>query len=359
MTTRTNSILRPAAAPRGETGCGIAWLRRHRLDGSFGSTVASPPCHARARSVSAARAVVGFTLIELLVVIGIIATLAVLTTMSVQRLSRESRLAIGVNQVIAALGEGRAKAIAEGQPIMVTFLVRTDPASPARGQVTDIVLARWTGQIINVVSDPNDPANEVWNEPFTIHPDSPRRTLPTGIKVAGPRTDYNPPGSSDQDVIWLSQPDLANNEYGRSIGVLFGTDGTVITRLPNGIGVAQYETSYLDRDGVLNANGWPVQNIGASTGGARFFEYNEEVDEPSINYVRALAVFDDAAAREMFVPSNWSGSNGGTPNGLPADCTSEPAGERRMRCDQSHFINQFAERINFNRFTGVAEVVKR
>ncbi len=307
----------------------------------------------------AARRRSAFTLIELLVVIGIIATLAVLTAMSVQRLSRESRVAIGVNQVIAALGEARAKAIREGRPMMVTFLVRTDPAAPARGQVTDVVLARWTGQIIKVTSDPNDPSSEIWNEPFELHPESPRRTLPPGIKVAGPRSDYNPPGSSDQDFIWITQPELSNNEFGRSIGVLFGPDGTVITRLPNGIGVAQYETAYLDRDGVLNASGWPVQNIGTSTGGARYFEYNEEVDESSINYVRALAVFDDAAAREAFATANWSGASGGTPNGLPANCSSEPAGERRMRCEQSQFINQFAERINFNRFTGVAEVVKR
>lgn len=301
----------------------------------------------------------GFTLIELLVVIGIIATLAVLTSMSVQRLSKESRVAIGVNQVIAALGEARAKAIREGRPVMVTFLARTDPQQPTRGQVTEVVLARWTGQLIKVVADANDPSNEIWNEPFQLHPDSTRRVLPPGIKVAGPRTDYNPVGTTDQDVIWITQPELANNEYGRSIAVLFGADGTVITRLPSGVGVAQYETAYLDRDGVTNASGWPVQNVGASTGGARFFEYNEEVDEPSINYVRALAIFDDAEARDLFVTSNWSGASGGVTNGLPADCTSEPAGERRMRCEQTQFINQFAERINFNRFTGVAEVVKR
>jgi len=310
------------------------------------------------RTVGPCRAERGaFTLIELLVVIGIIATLAVLTAMSVQRLSRESRVAIGVNQVIAALGEARSKAIRESRPMLVTFVARTDPAGPTRGQVTDVVIARWTGQIIRVVSDPNDPTNDVWNEPFEIHPDSPRRTLPPGIKVAGPRTEL------EQDGIWITQPELSNNEYGRAPGVLFGADGTVITRLPNGIGVANYESAYLDRDGVRDANGWPLQNIGTSTSGARYFEYNEEVDESSIQYVRTLAVFDDAAAREFFATVNWSGpavaggDTGGV--GLPADCSTWGAGQSRMRCEQSQFINQFAERINFNRFTGVAEVVKR
>ncbi|MBX3355095.1 MAG: prepilin-type N-terminal cleavage/methylation domain-containing protein [Phycisphaeraceae bacterium] len=301
----------------------------------------------------------GFTLIELLVVIGIITTLAVLTAVSVTRLSRDSRLAIGTNQVIAALGEARARAMKENQPVLITFRARAvDPLVPARGQVTDVVIALWSGMVVKVVDGgPNNPVVDVWNMPFNAHPEAVTRTLPPGVKVAGPRTDF------DQDSIWVSQPEFSNNEYGRAIGVLFGPDGTVITRFPNGIGLANYESVYFDFDGVKNANGWPVQNVGTSTGAARFFEYNEEVDEPSIQYVRSLAVFDDAAAREFFVVSNWSGSNQapGDASGaaLPADCSSLPAGQSRLRCEQSQFINQFAEKINFNRFTGVAEVVKR
>lgn len=300
----------------------------------------------------------GFTLIELLVVIGIIATLAVLTVVSVTRLSRDSRVAIGTNQVMAALGEARARALRDGQPMLVTFRARTDASAPGRGQLTDIVVGRWTGQIIQVVDGgPNNPGADVWNEPFEPHPESVRRTLPPGIKVAGPRTDF------EQDGIWVTQPELSNSEYGRAIGVLFGADGTVITRLPNGIGVANYESAYFDADGFKDNAGLPVQNVGTSSGGARFFEYNEEVDEASIQYVRSLAVFDDAAAREFFVPSNWSGSDqapGDTAGAaLPADCSGMPPGQSRMRCEQSQFINQFADRINFNRFTGVAEVVKR
>lgn len=315
----------------------------------------------RVRGIRGASAPAGFTLIELLVVIGIIATLAVLTTMSVRRLSRDSRVAIAVNQVISALGEARARALKDNEPMLVTFVVRTDAGmSAARGQITDVVIAKWTGQIVKVQDGgPNNPGTDIWNEPFVIHPDTVRRSLPPGIKVAGPRTDYNPPGTSDQDVVWITQPELANNEYGRSIGVLFGPDGTVVTRFPAGVGVALYESAYLDLDGVKNANGWPLQNVGNSTSGARYFEYNEEVDEPSINYVRTLAIFDDAAAREFFGAGGWSGTSSGASNGLPADCSTEPAGERRMRCQQSHFINQYADRINFNRFTGVAEVAKR
>jgi len=303
----------------------------------------------------------GFTLIELLVVIGIIATLAVLTSVSVLRLSRDSRLAVGVNQVIAALGEARARALKENQPMMVTFAIRTvDPNSKTAGQVVEVVIAKWTGEFVRVVGgNPNNPMGDVWNQPFIPHPDAVRRTLPPGIKVAGPRTDFNPTGSSDQDTFWVTQPELANDEYGRGFGVLFGSDGTVITRMPIGPILARYSSAYLDRDNEKGADGFRIQNIGASSSANRWFEYNEEVDEPRINYVRTLAVFDDAAAREFFVTSNWSGQTNGSPSSLPSDCSSEPAGERRMRCEQSQFINQYAERINFNRFTGVAEVAKR
>jgi len=300
----------------------------------------------------------GFTLIELLVVIGIIATLAVLTSMSVTRLSKDSRVAIGVNQVMASLGEARARAIKDNEPMVVTFRVRTDPQVATRGQVTEIVIGKWTGQLLKVVDGgPNNPTVDVWNIPFDQHSDTVRRALPVGIKVAGPRSDL------EQDSIWISQPELVNNEYGRSIAVMFGPDGAVITRFPNGVGVAQYESAYFDADGLKNGAGLPVQNIGTSTGGARFFEYNEEVDESSLQYVRSLAVFDDSAAREMFAPANWSGNNSAGGDGagaaLAADCSAMPAGQSRLRCEQSHFINQFSDRINFNRFTGVAEVVKR
>ncbi|MFO0894609.1 MAG: hypothetical protein U0574_06585 [Phycisphaerales bacterium] len=293
----------------------------------------------------------GFTVVELLVVIGVILVLAVLTATGVQRVTKESRVATATNQVMASLGQARALAIRENRPMLVTFRARTDPLVPGNDQRTEIVIGRWTGQILKVVASANDPASEVWNLPFIEHPEAGRRVLPTGIKVAGPRTDF------DQDGIWVTQPEYRNNEYGRSIGVLFAADGTVATRLPNGIGVAQYESAYLDAD----QDG--QQDVGNSSGGSRFFEYNEEVDEPSVQYVRTLAVFDDADAREVYAPSNWAGSNqaSGDASGSPPgpDCSQLPAGQSRMRCEQSSYINQFAERINFNRFTGVAEAQKR
>ena len=40
-----------------------------------------------------------------------------------------------------------------------------------------------------------------------------------------------------------------------------------------------------------------------------FFVYDEPTDEPLVDYVPYLAVFNDAEARERFTPSTWKGTN--------------------------------------------------
>ena len=53
----------------------------------------------------------GFTLLELLVVIGIISMLAVVTVISIQRVTRDVKLSNGVNRVLGALATARTEAI--------------------------------------------------------------------------------------------------------------------------------------------------------------------------------------------------------------------------------------------------------
>ena len=89
----------------------------------------------------------GFTIIELLVVMGILILLAVLTGVSVSRLSKEARLSSGVNQVVAALGSARSIAIQTNSTVMVIFTVNVDPAQLGDGEIVEIVLARASGEI--------------------------------------------------------------------------------------------------------------------------------------------------------------------------------------------------------------------
>lgn len=88
----------------------------------------------------------GFTLAELLVVMGIIAILGVLTAVSVQRISRDSRVASATNTVTAALGAARAVAIKENAVVVVVFRPVWDPTNRQRPQQTELVIAKWTGE---------------------------------------------------------------------------------------------------------------------------------------------------------------------------------------------------------------------
>ena len=78
---------------------------------------------------------------------GILILLAVLTGISVSRVSREARLSSGVNQVIAALGTARSVAIQSNSTVMVTFTVNVDRAQLGDGELVEIVLARASGEI--------------------------------------------------------------------------------------------------------------------------------------------------------------------------------------------------------------------
>ena len=73
-----------------------------------------------------------------------------------------------------------------------------------------------------------------------------------------------------------------------------------------------------------------------------YFIYDEPRDEPLVDYVPYLAVFNDAEARDRFNSSTWKGTNIGG-NGSPPP---------RIR-DQSLFIEEQSDRITFNRYTGV------
>ena len=65
------------------------------------------------------------------------------------------------------------------------------------------------------------------------------------------------------------------------------------------------------------------------------FNQTFENDEPFLAMAPFIAVFDDDEAREMFDTSQWGNVD-------------------IRRGDLTEYITQFADRIHFNRYTGVA-----
>ena len=332
--------------------------------------------------------VAGFTLLELLVVMGILLILATLTAISVGKVTRDAKLANATNTVVAALGNARAIAIRDNAYVMVTFRIAPDRrarAVPREPQVVQIVTARWTGEVLTSAAlGPNPPAavaefpNDVFAERFIPVPGVPTRELPSGILVAGPAFGFvtdSSVGANDQQ--WRTQPrfagtpnfavnpptyqvNAANTELGWAIGVLFGPDGRTLSRNPEqvlevvtsaGGNQNAYVKGWVDVDG----DGFPRKGSAAvppfpANANVQWFVYKEPTDEPLVDLVPFLAVFNDAEARERFANAvtSWRGlAVGGTGSPPP------------RIADQSLFIDEQSDRITFNRFTGVPGIVPK
>jgi hypothetical protein len=112
-----------------------------------------------------------------------------------------------------------------------------------------------------------------------------------------------------------------------------------------------YVKSFVDSDG----NGFPNRGTTAVFGGSPvnvdFFIYDEPLDEPLVDYVPYLAVFNETEARKLYNATTWQGTGAGAigGNGIPSP---------RVR-DQSSFIDEQSDRITFNRYTGVPGIVPK
>jgi len=321
-----------------------------------------------------------FTLVELLAVMGIIAILGVVITTSAQRISKDAKLAGATNQVLAALGEARAIAIRDRATVLVAFTVhrktyRETPNAPEQvdysvPQRTEIVIAKATGRVgyPGVASGgswtvvyPAGAINDLMLEEFIPDAGVQPRLLPAGIKVAGSAVDIVDINEIGYDDYWLSQPVLhgippANwmqSERGSRVVVRFAADGSFQTRNP--ALSANLTPSPIDSSSVapwIDSNRNGRLEIGATPGtsNGRFYAFDELGDESLGNHAMFLAVFDDdyfhAQARPADVTS-WQGYS---------SIAAWMAGLNRARTE---FINQFCDRIHFNRFTGVAELVPR
>lgn len=343
---------------------------------------------APARQSRPMRRLAAFTLLELLVVMGILLILAVLTTISVGKITRDAKLANATNTIVASLGTARAIAVRDNTFVMVTFRIAPDrraKALPREPQVVQVVTARWTGESIQdsraeAAGNEFRNVNDTYADRFLPVPGVPMRDLPAGVMVAGPAFGFVTDSATvagQNDRWWRSlprfagtanyavapptfTPDLTRTELGWAIGVLFGPDGRVLSRMPGQVlevvtassgNQNAYVKAFVDYDG----NGFPnrgTTNIyGSGPNNLDYFVYDEPLDEPLVDWVPYLAVFNDAEARQLFDGNAWKGTGAAAVGGA-----SNPS---KRVSDQTLFIEEQADRITFNRYTGVAGVVSK
>lgn len=313
------------------------------------------------RSAGAARSSRGaFTIIELLVVIGVIAILAALTTLGARRLTATSRLAAGTNAVTNALGVARAAAIRDSLPTALVFRPVWDPTKKFIPQRVEMVVVRWTGEQFPFF---NAAGSTIigYKQRYRAVAGIPAILLPEGIKVAGPVYQFPPGGDSFAEgrvlVTQAELPQMATCSEtptcSRQIGVLFGPSGEFLTRAEGTTILDAMMFVDWNNDGALstpddpaNPNDDPTEVQDATEGDCadnnsnfqKFWWQDHPNDENNLLLVPFLVVYDDKAAREI-KSLNWSSENN-----LIQELTG-PSG----------YIQQFGDRITFNRFSGIPE----
>ena len=340
-----------------------------------------------------------FTLVELLVVMGIVGVLAVIVGLGVSKAATGARIAAATNDVIAALAQARAIAVRDRTDTVVAFRVY-QPTVPGSGsqperpdfskpQQTEIVIAKATRRVLRFMppvsmpqanqqgrrySEMVEPSRTGANDDILVEEFWPvegiqPKRLPVGMKVALPASDLPqgiavpnsafPAGSASgtpADWVWLSQPELKNAQISATgaitspesasmLMIRFGPDGKPVTRNPALVANTTASTGDIasvrpwvdfNRDGFLSIG---TTSTGTDT---MFYTYDEWDDEPLGNCGLFLAIFNDAQMREQATPQ----------------VRTEWRGDRKvLNFDRTVFIDQTADRIQFNRFTGVAEVV--
>lgn len=300
----------------------------------------------------------GFTLLELLIVIGILTVLGVLTVISVGGIARDVKLATGINRVMGGLGAARAEAIRSNKPVMLSFRVVKDNRKPGEPDQVEMVIARWTGELRNAMDyGYGSTGTPRFAERFEPVAEIPPQLLPDGIKVAGPYTDFDLVDDYEETWAcmssgpWIPQ-DIdgdgkidyySTQERGEIIGVLFGPDGSLQSRSSSSVSsglISTYRWIDYDDDNFLQRSTIP-SGAGNNTS---FFLQNDTNDETFANMVHFLAVYDEKQAQEEVDYSQWVGTSG-TTNYI----------ERRDEF-LGTWIHENADRIHFNRYTGLAEI---
>jgi type II secretory pathway pseudopilin PulG len=275
--------------------------------------------------------IAAFTLAEILVAMAIILVVATITVVAVRRITDDARLSSAINAVVAGLDNARAIAMRDNAYVMAAFVVRWSPTG-GTDQVTELMLAKWTGETYDVqaVGFSFDSSFQTTVNRFAPVHDILPRPLPAGIKVAA--TWYDVP---DSDDTWITQPELRlvsvtpSQEWargGRLLGMIFAPDGSIVTDIVQ----SGAQREWVDLDNDRAADGW--------TGGeSANWTYDRVNDEPHVEPVAFFAIYDDRDARKNKT-LDWK---------IKANYVAELQGP-------DGYIATRAERIHFNRFTGVA-----
>ena len=314
----------------------------------------------RLRDTSSSRA---FTLLELLVVIGIISVLSVATVISVQKVSRDVK-STGVNRVLGALTSARSEAIRSNTPTLVTFRVVKDYEDPSKPEQVGVVVAQFTGDIRSAGSYGSTSNAYFSYRPVpTIAP----RLLPEGIKVAAPYTEFQSHqrghlrqrghplelhgvGADGTHADHLRRGQHADHDLrhpqrtvGGGFAVLFSGDGTMIMRDPNTIVSAEksaYRFVDFDADREFDVS----KDTGGYGGNSVYFEQRQTDRDFLVNSAQFLVVYDEERAKEDVDFTNWD-AEGGVVDFI-----------RGRNAELGPWVTENADRIHFNRYTGLAEV---
>jgi len=286
----------------------------------------------------------GFTLIELIVVIIIIAIIAGFSAMSYSKIAKDMKISSATNTVVASLDNARALAIRNNRYVITVFRPRL--LDDGTEQVVEIFIADWTGDSTNAMTYVFN-SNKIWTyDRFVPIPNIKVRTLPKGIGIAGPA--YS---TGDDSLWWVPtylpavSVDPDGEAKGEMLGVLYSPEGRVVVRnaesAADRIWVDFDNDGYQtldpdpDRDGnqddaeVIN---WPDGNV-VGLHYAQGFDL-EPGGEPNVGVTLIIAVFDEAKCRSMYDPTRWFDQDW-------------------RYIEHTEFINQFADPIQFNRYSGV------
>jgi type II secretory pathway pseudopilin PulG len=320
-----------------------AWTRVFLADSSGAASLS----HQRAP-----RCLRSFTLVELVVAMGVIVVIASLTLVAVRQVARNSRQASGVNAVMASLDNARALAMKENKIVLVVYRPRFDGPNE---MYVEAVLAEWTGQTAFITAGCAGFANPTIVDRFVPVQNITPRRLPRGIKVASPLygsgvdENLNPTANTQ---IWATQPNLPtiNQEDGIGeppgalIGVMYGPDGATVSRNSQ----TDSHRIFVDfnNDFAQRLHGFDYDYFGSTPpcNPNIHFQQIYEVDEPMVEITPFLAVYDDDEARSLRA-GDWTDFN---------QYTRDLTGPFVQNLNNIAYIDQRADRIHFNRYTGVA-----